>query len=238
MGRAAIRHGRGGGQRLRVGVVLAVLLAGSAPTASALPGPPSLDEIVTKVQATCARTRDLSAHFEQIATIKSLDQVQKASGILLLKRPEKMRWEYRTPEPRLFVTDGKTLWAYSPAEKQVVVQQIDQAFASRLPLAILAGDCALRKDFQVSQVVNAATRGSTTSAILDLTPRHPEAGIARMLLEVSLKDYTVTRTTIFDSQGNTTVITLSEVKLDPGIPEQEFTFTPPAGVRVVKPPSQ
>ncbi len=236
MSSAAIRQGWGGGHRLKVGVVLALLVAGGAPSAPRAQAVPSLDEIVAKVQEACARTQDLSAHFEQVATIKSLDQVQKASGILLLKRPEKMRWEYRTPEPRLFVTDGKTLWAYSPAEKQVVVQAVGQAFASRLPLAILAGDCALRKDFQVSEVVNAATRGSTTSAILDLKPKHPEAGIARMLLEVSLKDYTVMRTTIFDSQGNTTVITLSQVKLDPGIPDQQFTFTPPAGVTVVKPP--
>ncbi len=220
------------------GVVLALFLAGGGLSASGAPAVPRVDEIVAKVQETCARTQDLSAHFEQVATIKSLDQVQKAGGTLLLKRPGKMRWEYRTPEPRLFVTDGKTLWAYSPAEKQVVEQAVGQAFSSRLPLTILAGDCDLRKDFQVSEVTNAATRGSTTSAVLDLTPKRPEAGIARMLLEVNLRDSTVTRTTIFDSQGNTTVITLSEVKLNSGIADQQFTFTPPAGVTVVKPPQQ
>ncbi len=107
-----------------------------------------------------------------------------------------------------------------------------------LALAILAGDCDLRKDFQLSEVTNAATRGSTTLAILDLKPKQPEAGIARMLLEVNLKDSVVTRTTVFDSQGNTTVITLSDIKLNSGIPDSQFTFTPPAGVKVVKPPQQ
>ncbi len=46
------------------------------------------------------------------------------------------------------------------------------------------------------------------------------------------------RTTIFDSQGNTTVITLSQVRLNPGIADQQFSFTPPAGTTVVKPPQQ
>ncbi len=219
-----------------MGTILGLLLLGVAASVVAAQAASNADAIVAKVQETCARTHDLSAHFEQTATIKSLDQVQKASGILLLKRPEKMRWEYQTPEARLFVTDGRTLWAYSPAEKQVVEQPVGQAFSSRLPLAILAGDCDLRKDFQVGEVANAATRGSATAAVLDLKPKRPEGGIVRMLLEVSLKDYTVTRTTIFDSQGNTTVISLTEIKLNTGIADQQFTFTPPPGVSVVKPP--
>ena len=68
MSRAAMRHGWGGGHRLKVGVVLALLLAGGAPSAPRALAVPSLDEIVAKVQETCARTRDLSAHFEQART--------------------------------------------------------------------------------------------------------------------------------------------------------------------------
>jgi outer membrane lipoprotein carrier protein len=199
---------------------------------------PSLGEVVDKVQETCARAQDLSARFEQIITIRSINQDQRASGILLLKRPRKMRWEYQKPEPRLFVTDGKTLWAYSPADKQVVVQDVDEAFASRLPISILAGDCQLRRDFEIAEVGNAATRGSAGSRVLDLKPKRPEAGIARMLLEVTLQTYTIGRITVFDLSGNTTVYALTDLKLNPGLSDQQFTFAPPAGVTVVTPPKQ
>jgi outer membrane lipoprotein carrier protein len=199
---------------------------------------PSLNDVVDKVQETCMHAQDLSAQFEQITSIRSLNQEQRASGILLLKRPRMMRWEYQKPEPRLFVTDGKTLWAYSPADKQVVVQEVGEAFASRLPISILAGDCQLRMDFEVRQVENAATRGSGTSMILDLRPKHAEAGITRMLLEVSLKTYTIQRITVFDPSGNTNVYRLSDLKLNPGLEDQRFTFTPPAGVTVVTQPKQ
>jgi outer membrane lipoprotein carrier protein len=194
-----------------------------------------VDEVVDKVEATCARVRDLSAHFHQTATNRTLGEVREASGVFLAKRPGKMRWEYQKPEPRLFVMDGKTLWSYSPADKQVIVQAVTAAIPSRLPLSFLAGDCALRKEFTVSLVEHAATQGSAPTRILDLRPKHPEAGIARMLLEVRVKDYTVEKTTVFDAYGNTTVIALTDLKLNTGISDDEFEFIPPAGVRVITP---
>jgi chaperone LolA len=204
------------------------------PAASA--AAPSVDEVVDKLQATCARTQDLSAQFKQIVAYRSLGTEQQGSGLFLLKRPGKILWKYEKPEARLFVTDGKTLWDYSPIDKQVRVQEVSEAFASRVPLSFLAGDCQLRREFAVSAVETAATRDATSFMILDLRPKHPEGGIARMLLEVNLQTYTVERTTVFDAAGNTTVIALTGLKLNSGLSDQQFQFTPPAGVTVVTPP--
>lgn len=226
-----------GGRPPRLPRILAVLLLlAGFPAGLARAASTGGTEALARLEATCSRTRDLSAQFHQTATNKSLGQVQEASGVVLLKRPGKMRWEYRQPEPRLYVTDGKQLWAYDPIDKQVTVQEVSQAFSSRLPLAFLAGDCNVRRDFEVSQVENAATRATPGSAILSLTPIQPEAGIARMLLEVDLQTGTIQRATLFDAVGNTTVIALSEVKLNTGLPDASFTFTPPAGTTVVTPP--
>ena len=195
----------------------------------------AVDEVVEKVEATCAQTQDLSARFQQKATNRTLNEDRDASGVFLAKRPGKMRWEYQKPEPRLFVTDGKTLWDYSPADKQVRVQEVAQALTSRAPMSFLAGDCTLRRDFEISLVENAATRSDPRIRILDLRPKRPEAGIARMFLEVSVKGYMVEKTTVLDAYGNTTVIALTNLKLNPGLSDDQFQFTPPAGVRVVAP---
>jgi outer membrane lipoprotein-sorting protein len=120
----------------------------------------------------------------------------------------------------------------------VVVQDVSRAFSSRVPLSFLAGDCRLRREFTITAMENAATRASTSFMILDLKPKHPEAGIARMLLEVNLQDYTVEKTTLFDAAGNTTVIALTNLKLNPGLSDQQFQFIPPVGVKVVSPPTQ
>ncbi len=201
-------------------------------------GASTVDEVVDKVEATCGRVQDLSARFHQTATSRATGMIQEASGLFLVKRPGKMRWEYQKPEPRLFVTDGKTLWAFSPIDKQVVVQDLGQAFTSRMPLSFLAGDCQLRREFAITAVEHAGTRASTTARILDLKPLRAEAGIARVLLEVSLQTYTVEKTTVFDAAGNTTVIAFANLKLNPGLTDDQFQFTPPAGVTVVTPPKQ
>lgn len=222
-----------------LGVGFLGLLVG-APAAAETPrggAPAALAEIVQRVEATCRGVQDLSAAFRQTATNRALGQVQEASGQFLLKRPGKMRWEYRTPEERLFVTDGTRLWAYSPLEKQVVVQEVTQAFTSRTPVSFLAGDCDLGREFAVSRVEHAGTRGAGT-AILDLKPRRPEGGIARVLLEVSLQRYTVERTTLFDDFGNTTVVAFSDLRLNSGLPDASFVFTPPPGVTVIAPPAR
>ena len=204
--------------------------------AAAAKAGPDVDEVVARVEAICAKTQDLSARFRQTVTNRSLGAVREGGGSFRLKRPGKVRWEYEKPEPRLFVTDGKTLWDYSPVDKQARAQALDEVFSSRLPLAFLAGDCQLRRDFAITPVDHAATRGSASFMILDLTPKRPEAGIARMLLEVNLQGYTVEKTTLFDAAGNTTVIALTDLKLNSGLSDQQFQFTPPAGVTVVTPP--
>jgi outer membrane lipoprotein carrier protein len=215
--------------------VLPLTFHASRLTFAATAAAPDVDGVVDRLQATCAKTRDLSAQFRQTVTNRSLNAVREGGGSFMLKRPGKVRWEYDKPEPRLFVTDGKTLWDYSPVDKQVRIQEVGEAFSSRVPLSFLAGDCQLRREFSIAAVEHAATRASTSFMILDLKPKHPEAGIARILLEVNLQTYTVEKTTVFDAAGNTTVVALANLKLNTGLGDQPFQFTPPAGVTVVAP---
>lgn len=206
--------------------------------APAAPTRPSVEEVVDKLQSTCAEVQDLQARFHQTATNRAIGAVREASGLFLLKRPGKMRWEYQTPERRLFVTDGKTLWAFSPEDKQVIVQEVGEALASRMPLSFLAGDCQLRRDFEITAVQHAGTRASPGTMILDLRPKRADAAMARLLLEVNLQNYTVQRTTLFDAYSNTTVIAFTDLSLNGGLTDQPFRFTPPAGVTVITPPAR
>jgi len=214
---------------LALGIVLLPYRSGAGAV-----GP--IDAVVARVDAACAKVHDLSATFDQITTNRTLGEVREAHGVFMAKRPNKVRWEYQQPEAQLFVSDGHSLWVYSPEEKQVLVQAIAQVHVSRLPLAFLAGSCDLRQAFDVTLFENAATRRDAAD-ILDLRPKTPEAGIARMLLEVNSKDYTVEKVTVIDAYQNTTVITLSHVQLNVGLPDRLFQFTPPPGVRVVTSPS-
>ena len=202
--------------------------------AAAVPAAAGLDQVVEQVERTYAAAADLTARFKQTSTITAAGQVQQATGTLAAKRPGKMRWEYAEPEPRLFVTDGKTFWAYSPEDKQVLVSEVGGALGAT-PLAFLMGSSTLRKEFHVREVRHAATGGKT--ALLDLKPFRPDGSVGRVVLEVDLASSLIVQATMFDAVGNTIVLALSDQKLNAGVPDSRFTFTPPPGVQVLTGPA-
>src|SRR2546421_677636 len=76
--------------------------------------PQGLPDLVDGVERSFARMKDLSSDFIQIFQ-DSLNRKQQESGHLYLMRPRMMRWEYKTPEDKVFVSDGKTVYVSSPA---------------------------------------------------------------------------------------------------------------------------
>src|SRR5207248_577065 len=62
------------------------------------------------------RLRSLQTDFTEIYRGDGAERTE--SGTLWLKKPRKMRWEYRSPREKLFLSDGKTVWFYLPSERQ------------------------------------------------------------------------------------------------------------------------
>src|SRR6266850_1168072 len=69
------------------------------------------------------------------------------TGILYLRRPGMMRWEYQSPSQKLFVSDGKTIYFYLPEENQVQKTSVKESRDQRVPFLFLLGKGNLKKDF-------------------------------------------------------------------------------------------
>src|SRR5258706_4972708 len=106
---------RGARQNILSNLCLLVLLL-LAPVPA---GAQTLDEVVNGVEATYGKIVDLRAEFTQTARNKSLGQDIKAEGTVLLKKGGKMRWDYKSPAPQQIVSDGTSLWVYTPELNQV-----------------------------------------------------------------------------------------------------------------------
>lgn len=191
------------------------------------------DEVADKVQATYQGFSDLQGVFLQRATNKLSGMTQEASGRLFLKWPGRMRWEYEKPETRLFLIDGKTLWSYSPSERQAMAQDVSGALTTT-PIGILFGMSSLRRDFQVRPVVHAGTRDSPES-LLELTPKGKDLAFKRVILGVDRESFLIRRLTVFDLYGNTTTVELSKQTVNNDLQDELFRFSPPPGTEVVRP---
>ena len=72
--------------------------------------------IASAVDAHYNHLRTLQAEFTELYRGSGMERTE--SGTLWLKKPGKMRWEYRSPKEKLFVSDGKPAWFYVPDDRQ------------------------------------------------------------------------------------------------------------------------
>ena len=202
-----------------------------------------------------AAIRDFQADFAQESTIASLDRSQKGAGTVAMRfvrtgsaQPAlvQFRWDYREPNRQVIVSDGKTMWVYVPENQQVVVSDLAAAQQSgnNNPLTFLSGLGDLGRDFNIAFADPA--RDAEGSWVLELTPRRPSALIVRLLIAVDDRAVAafirggttggilpLRASTVFDPAGNRTHIAFSHVRLNQGLGDKDFRFTPPAGVEVL-----
>jgi len=96
----------------------------------------------------------LEARYQSASTLKAafLERyseggrvVRVESGTAYFSRPGRMRWEYESPEQKLFVADGKTVWFYVPADRTVSRAKTKESEDWRTPLALLTGKAKLSR---------------------------------------------------------------------------------------------
>jgi outer membrane lipoprotein carrier protein len=193
---------------------------------------PDLDQTVLNLQASYEKIEDLSARFSQTSIHKSSGVKEEGRGILMMKKPGRMRWEYQRPEARLIVSDGSTLYLYSPAEHQVIVQEAPQAFTS-LAVNFLAGMGRLAEDFRI-QWGRPEDKARKGNLLLELKPIQPQGQIRLILMEVHPETFLVERIVLKDVLANTTVLSFKKVKVNSALNDNLFKFVAPPGTEVIK----
>jgi outer membrane lipoprotein carrier protein len=206
-------------------LLAAVLLPAAAPAQE-------LDQVVAGLEATYSKVNDLRGDFTQAAHNKSLGQDIKAEGTVYLKKGGKMRWEYKSPAPQLIVSDGASLWVYTPELNQVNKGNAPKALAGPAG-SFLAGLGRVRDEFTVRFMNPANKTDGAGRPVLDLIPKHPTPLLTRLVLTVDPKDHLVRQAVIYDQTQNTVTMTFNKITVNSGLADSLFAFTPPAGVSVV-----
>lgn len=201
--------------------VTAVLLALATAGGAADPG----EDLARRVDARQAGVRDLTARFTQSYRSGVLGREVTERGTVAIKKPGLMRWEYREPEKKLFVSDGTRFFFYVPADKQVIVK--DQAGDQSVPALLLGGRGKILDHFQAFAEEPLAGRER-----LRLVPRKPDSDVQRVYLDVDAAGRVV-GIEVWDAQGGHSRFQLEGVKENVGLKDDQFRFQPPAGVEVV-----
>jgi outer membrane lipoprotein carrier protein len=197
--------------------LLATLALGAAMAASATG--------VEQLHAFVAGAKSGKAAFTQRVAGKGRSGVQESSGTFTFQRPGKFRWAYEKPYEQLIVGDGGKLWIYDRDLNQVIVRKLDLALGSS-PAALLAGDNALEKNFDVSD----AGRGDGLE-LIEAKPRSAESGFERV--RIGFKDNLPRVMELTDTFGNVTTLVFGAFERNPALDGSQFRFVPPQGADVV-----
>ena len=154
------------------------------------------------------------------------------SGTLWLKKPRKMRWEYRSPKEKLFVSDGRTVWFYVPAERQLRTTEFRKLDDLRSPIAFLLGKTKLENELRgLSKVVDQAPLESGDTLLRGL----PQAmgQVNEVQIEIAPSNQIV-RIVLMEPDGGTTEFRFAGWKENVDLGDNRFHFTPPPGVETVE----
>jgi outer membrane lipoprotein carrier protein len=187
--------------------------------------------LAAAVDAHYNHLRSLEAEFTELYRGSGMERTE--TGTLWLKKPGKMRWEYRSPREKLFVSDGKDAWFYVPEDRQARRTAAKKLEDIRSPLAFLLGKTKLEKELQGLSWAPDVTPLAPGNVVLRGVPQALADRVSEILLEVT-PDHQIARIVIQEVDGAATEYRFTDMKEDVALGDGRFEFRPPAGTETVE----
>jgi outer membrane lipoprotein carrier protein len=185
-----------------------------------------LNALLKGIEQRYNRAKTLQVHFVESYSVQGKAR-KSESGELTLRKPGRMRWDYSAPSGKLFVSDGKDVYLYTPESHRVEKAKLKASEDMRAPLAFLLGKLDFAKDFRDFEVQrDGANYLVTAKAKNDKLPYEkvqmliaPDNQIQRLI--VNAQDLSILA---FEFDGE---------KLNPPVDDTLFKFQMPAGATLV-----
>ena len=193
---------------------------------------PSLDvhAIAQAVDNRYNRLQTLQAEFTETYRGAGIERTE--SGSLWLKKPGKMRWEYRSPKEKLFLSDGKDAWFYLPGDHQVRRSSAKRLDDLRSPLGFLLGKTRLEKELDGLSAAPDLAPLTPGNIVLRGVPKAMANRVNEVVLEIT-PDYHIARIQFEEADESVTEYRFSGERENVAIADQLFRFSPPPGVEIV-----
>jgi outer membrane lipoprotein carrier protein len=167
------------------------------------------------------------------------------SGTVYFSRPGRMRWEYESPQRKLFLVDGSNVWFYVPEDRTASRAKLKESSDWRTPFALLAGKADFSRLCRQIQIADPAaelagetadTRVPPGDTLLRCIPRgdsdSAEGSTSEILLQTDPQAHLV-RVLIREAGNLETDFRFGNWQENIAVPEAKFHFQPPPGVSIV-----
>ena len=213
--------------RARIFLLSAIFSAAACLAAAA----PDVRSLAAGVDAHYNHLKTLQAEFTEVYRGAGMERTE--TGTLWLKKPGKMRWEYRSPTEKLFVSDGKDAWFFVPADRQARKTAARKLEDVRSPLAFLLGKTKLEKELTGLSLAPDVPPLQAGDVVLRGVPEALADRLGQILLEVA-PDRRIVRIVIEQLDGSSTEYRFSDQKENVPVADGKFQFRPPPGTETVE----
>jgi outer membrane lipoprotein carrier protein len=186
----------------------------------------SVDEDTARIQKVYEKIKDIKGNFIQKSYIKDLKRTDTYKGQFFIKRPMKMKWDYKGEMAQEVFIKNDEIIIYQEKEKQAFRGKFDKVIYGQAPIALLSGFGEIQEEFNVSN----------KNGKLLLKPKRPMGVIVSIEIEPSEGEFPISSFTINDSHSNRVEVTLKDVKINTGLKDNLFEPSLPKGVTVYEQP--
>lgn len=217
------------------GIALALVVSGFGWTSAvgatglAQAQSPSASELAAALQKKYNGISTFSADFTHEHEGGVLRRKMSEQGSLQVKKPGRMRWDYKVPEKKLFVSDGTTIYFHDVTNNQVTVSQMPQGDDVSSAALFLLGKGDLTRDFAASF----GSGGAPDTYVLRLEPKREQADYDWLELTVDRKTLQLRGLTAAEKQGGRTSFVFSNFKENVNLADKTFMFKIPPGAEVI-----
>jgi outer membrane lipoprotein carrier protein len=149
------------------------------------------------------------------------------NGDLFLRKPGRMRWQYTAPSGKLFISDGKFVYYYSPEENRAEKMKLKETEDMRAPLAFLLGRLQFQNDFREFR-----TQPDGENLFITAIPKSDKLPYSEVTFLVS-PDFVIRWLRVRGQDGSDLEFSFTGEKRNPPISDAMFRFTPPPGAEYV-----
>jgi outer membrane lipoprotein carrier protein len=189
----------------------------------------SILDSLHKVENRYNNVRTIQLDFEQTIFYSAQPSAKRTeSGVLFLRKPGRMRWEYHTPSEKLFLSDGKDVYYYSSAANRVEKSKLKETEDMRAPLAFLIGRLDFQRDFKEYHIRKEGENRWVTA--IPKSNKAPYAEVQFLLMS----DYRIAQLRVLGQDQSVMEFRFRNEKLNPPISDSLFVFEPPMGAEFVE----
>ncbi len=186
-----------------------------------------LSSLLKGVEQRYNKAKTLQVLFKEVYTPPGKPR-RTESGILMLRKPGKMRWQYSQPAGKLFISDGKWLWLYSPQDNKAEKMKFKETDDLRAPLAFLLGKLDFDKEFS-------NLRGHREGNGMRIEAEPKTDTLPYSAVEFLLgPDSTIQEVKVTTFDKAILHFYFEQERMNPALKNDLFGFQPPKGVEVVE----